>query len=271
VNGVERSDHAIETDLFGGIETRYPDLFQSIVSGRLDIDIELFVHTVLMLRSRSPAFREAFELALADFVESHISTIPKGEIPPPPKDFPNLWDQLVITIDPHRSIQAMAYYITNYATILTRLEWSIRRAPKNSNLLTSDNPVVWYEKGYGNSLPSIFPQVPTSKTRAILPITPKLALVGKVSPAKDFRYIGYSGELSSQQVREINELQLACSWDDVVGKISLPKTRFDQLKEVAPRMLITEFNPDNGHFLIWSTYLNSIRNKHKFSRRTASD
>ena len=219
-----------------------------------------------MLRSRSPSFREAFELGLSDLVARFAKTIPRAELPIPPKDMPNILDQIVITIDPHRSIHAMGLYIKNYASILTRFEYSLQLAPRGISLLTSDNPVVWYNNGYGTALPVIYPQDLTNNTRAILPIDKETALIGKPSPTGSFKYKGYAGVLSARQVREINELQVACAWDQVVGVIALPMRSIDRLSRLAPKIDIGHFNADSGEFYILDTYLSQIRNKHKFVR-----
>jgi Protein of unknown function (DUF4238) len=119
VDGIDNANHSIETDLLGGLETDYPSFLAAALGAKSSIDIELFLHTILMLRSRSAAFRELFELGLSDLVDKHIKEIPLDELPLPPEQFPDLMDHMVVTIDPHRSLHAMAYYIVNYAKPLS--------------------------------------------------------------------------------------------------------------------------------------------------------
>jgi len=66
------------------------------------------------MRARSPAFREAFEIGLADFVMAKTKALPKGFLPHPPDGFPDILEKTVATIDPHRSLIAMAHYVRNY-------------------------------------------------------------------------------------------------------------------------------------------------------------
>lgn len=270
VDGVDNANHSIETDLLGGIETSYPKLLRAVLSGEKDIDLELLLHTILMLRSRSAAFREPFEIALSDLVEKQIKSIPSKELPPPPKNFPDIRDHLVVTIDPHRSLHAMAYYITNYARPITFMEWTVRSAPKGRELLTSDNPVVWYERGFGASLPVIYTRNPTLKTRAVVPVTRTEALVGRPSATGDIRFLGRGPELSGELIRECNRIQMACSWDDVVMSAKLPKLDIERFGGLAPRMDISHYEPESGAFLLNEEYLGSFRKKYKFERSSSS-
>jgi hypothetical protein len=267
VDGKNNADHKIETDLFGKIESRFPELFSSLISGDTEIDTELLLHTILMFRSRSPAFREAFELGLADLVERVSRSIPRTEFPPPPAEIPDIWDRIIIAIDPHRSIQAMAYYINNYATPLARFEWCLKFTPGKTRLPTSDNPVIWYENGFGSKIPSIYTDVVTNNTRAIFPLSREAVLVGRRSRTGDFRYIGHAGELSIRQLHEINALQVSCAWDGIVGTVSLPSALMMRLTKLAPRIDIERFDPETGAYLISSTYLDGLRKKHKFTAR----
>jgi hypothetical protein len=265
-NGAENANHSIETDFLGGIETRYPQFLQSIVNGNPDFEIDLFLHTVLMIRSRSVAFRECFELGLADMVGNRIKELPKSALPPPPADYPDIMDDVVVTIDPHRSLTAMAFYILNYCTPLTQMEWSVRHTPKGRQLLTSDNPVVWYERGFGSELPIIYPLIIGPQTRAVLPLGRNVALVGKESRTGDLRFIGKGHDLSTGQVNEINAVQIGCAWDEVIGDIRAPKTIVSRFSAVAPRMDIAAYDPETGSYIINAHYLSEMRKKEKFER-----
>ena len=266
VNGIDNANHSLEIDLLGAIETKYPKLLSAVLSGEKNLDLETLLHTILMLRSRSTAFREPFELALSDLVERQIKSIPESQLPPPPNDYPDIRDHLVVTIDPHRSLQAMAYYVVNYVRPLTRMEWTIRSTPKGKELLTSDNPVVWYERGFCGRLPIIYPQDLTLKTRAVVPVTRTAALVGRRSSTGDMRFLGRGPELSRELVRESNKIQLACAWDDVVITSNLRRSEIDTFGRFAPRMEIHHYEPESGAFLLNRTYLDAFREKCKFER-----
>lgn len=264
VDGQLNADQSIEAKLLNDLETRYPSFIDQLHSGKPNIDIELFVQTVVSLRARSAAFREPFELGLADYVERATKNIPKGEMPVPPAGLEDIWDSIKVSIDPHRSLHAMAHYVRKYALVLSVLEYSVRVAPNGARLFTSDNPVVWYERGYGSTSPIVYPQSISKDTRAVIPISDHEALVGVPSKTGDFKYNPHRMELSRQQVREINELQLACAWDEVVGTAILPKISWDRFGGLAPRMDISNYYPNTGEFWIDRTYLDVLRSKQKF-------
>lgn len=264
-NGQVNANHYIETKLLNEIETRYPEFVKSILMSEPTVDVELLVHTLLSLRARSSAFREAFELGLADLVERTANSIPKSMLPKPPEGYKNIIDSLAVSIDPHRSLIAMAFYIKRYAVPLIKFEYSPRYTSGNMKILTSDNSVIWYNKGYGNKAPVIYPQNISQNTRAVLPISQNCVLVGVPSQSGDLRYNPSIRELSRLQVREINELQLACSWDEVVGTATLPDVSWKRFGKVAPRIDVGSYNAESGQYLILDTYLDLIRQKYKFT------
>ncbi len=212
VEGIENADQSIESVLLNNIETSFPDLLNSLLKKEQEIDIKLFVETILSMAIRTPSFREGFEIGLANYVNRIAKRIPATEFPKPPAGLEDIAEHLVVTIDPHRSLHAMIHYLRRYAGVLATLQYRILYVPKGQTILTSDNPIVWYESGYGKRWPNICNFLPTRKTRAILPLSPHVALVGRKSPTGDFSFIRNTRFLSRIEIREINEMQLACAW-----------------------------------------------------------
>jgi hypothetical protein len=266
VNGQLNADQSVESIVLNDIETRYPMLLSQLRSPDLEVDVLLLLETMLSFRARSVAFREPFELGLADYVHRVAASIPRSEFPPPPIGFEDIWNSVGVAIDPHRSLIAMAYYVQRYASILGRLEYSVRTTPKGVMLFTSDNPVVWYERGFGVASPVIYSLGVSKYTRAIFPISHNEVVVGIPSKTSDISFNPVRSELSRQQVREINELQLACAWDHLIGIARMPKQSWDRNATLAPRMEIDYFNPNTGEFWIKRNYLDELRAKVKYSK-----
>uniref|UniRef100_UPI003463B9B7 DUF4238 domain-containing protein n=1 Tax=Ruegeria arenilitoris TaxID=1173585 RepID=UPI003463B9B7 len=264
--GIENAQHAIETDFLGGIETNYPELIEQISSRRLP-DLELLYLIMYMMRSRSPAFREAFELGLADKVNRIRLRIPKSEIPTPPVSMPDLWENLKVSIDPHRSLIAMAYYVENYLDVLFESRFQVAYAPRGQEFLTSDNPVVWYDVARNGEVKTVYPNLPNQSTRVVFPLTKKIALVGRYRQGMGNSFDSRAKVLTKNGIRQINEIQLACAWDEIVGNIRLPKISFNRFSKVAPKLHIAHYNSDSGAFVLSGTSLGPLREKAKFSRK----
>lgn len=266
VDGVDNADQTIESILFNRLESKYPRLLLSLLDADSNIDRELLAEFIFSMCIRSPAFREAFELGLADFVDQHRKSLPENALPAPPRGYENIWDHVVVTIDPHRSIHAMKHYLEHYAGILGHLDYQVCFAPRGTKILTSDSPVAWYESGYGSKCPNIHSFRITNRTRAIFPLTPKAVLIGKKSATGNFRIRRASRLLNKAQIREINEIQLACAWDEVIGEARLPKLSFERFSRLAPKFTISDYNPHNNLFRLSSVHLAKLSEKHKFTR-----
>lgn len=266
LDAVENAEHSIETDFLGRIESEFPRLIEQISSGHSP-DLKLLYETTFMMRCRSPAFREAFEIGLANYVNKVRLNIPKWQTPTLPKSMPDLWDHLKVSIDPHRSLTAMAFYVQNYLDVLTESKIQIACAPRGQEFLTSDNPVVWYDLDKNGDLTTIYPNTPNPKTYIAFPLTKRLALVGRYRPSKGNGFEHKRKELTKRNLRQINEVQIACAWDEVVGRISLPKESVRVFSKVAPELHIEGYNPESGAFVLSRTSLGPMTDKNKFNRR----
>jgi len=266
VEGAPNAEHVIETRLLNDLETRYPALYSQLC-GETDIDLDLLFKTLLMMRSRSPAFREAFELGLADLVDDQRRSIPPSLLESAPEEIPDIWDKLVVTIDPHRSLIAMAHYIREYTDGITSCSFSIMLAPRGAELITSDNPVIWFEKGRKARAYQVYPNMASRNTRLIFPLDKRRLLVGRQRKDEEPLVRKQVRMLSRRELHEANMLQLGCAWDDVVGKLRLPKNDFDYYSQVAPKLVIKHFDPDRDEFFLDETRLDIMRTKPKFSPR----
>jgi hypothetical protein len=267
VNGIENADQSFESGLLNNIETKFPDLLRSLQYKDQEIDIDILIETILSMAIRTPSFREPFEIGLADYVDRATKSLSITELPPPPPGLEDILDHIVVAIDPHRSLHAMNHYLKNYAGVLATLEYRVLFAPKGETILTSDNPIIWYESGYQKQRPSICRLLPTNKTRAVLPLSPKMVLVGRKSPTGDFSFSRNTRRLNRSEIREINEMQTACSWDYIIGTAKLPSVSKSRFLNVSPKYTISHYNPETNDFDISNVELAKHRGKHKFKRR----
>lgn len=268
VDGIDRENHDIETKLLHDLEDAYPALYESLLHKKENVDLEVLFQTLLMIRSRSPSFREAFELGLADLVDSFRRGLPKPQVPDEiSAKYPDIWNQIVVSIDPHRSLCAMAHYITEYARCIIDCSYAIWHAPKGCEFITSDNPVIWYERSERSVGNVVYPRISNRRTRVIFPLNKQKILYGRLRRDREPYLRLDEKELSRQAMREINELQLGCAWDDVVGNIKLPQESRKKYSLVSPHMKIDHFEDKTNHFILSKTTLAPLRPKHKFKRK----
>lgn len=264
-NGILNAEHGIETDLFNDLETKYPAAYDQAVSGKI-LDkpdaVDVIGQFIPMLRARSPAFREAFELGLADFVKPFAHDAAKRI--PAPEGYGDLASSLMVTIDPHRSLIAMAHYLKHYMIGFTEMSFVLASPASGMSFLTSDNPFIWFDPGPRPGLENIYPNEISSQTRAFFPLSPNFGLWGRKRKNDEDTFRNGSISLPRRRVHETNKLQVGCAWDAVVGCISLPSRLAEYFSSVAPRITVQHFNSADNTFVLGGSDLAPIRDKPKF-------
>jgi hypothetical protein len=263
MDDVLNAEHGIETDLFNRLENDFPKLYNKLMSCR-EVDTEALFQFLAMLRSRSPAFREAFEIGLAEMVKREIRALPKPFRQPPPRLPDSLLENAIVSIDPHRSLTAMAFYLKTYLSAVTSSCFVVARAPKGCEFVTSDNPVVWFERKRPFGEEIIYSNIPTSRTRVAMPLNKEHILVGRLKRGVEADFRPGVVELSRREVSELNAMQVACSWDEVIGRISIHKKQRDRYLKLAPHLLIDHFDPATNSFSLYETTLRPFKEKHKY-------
>jgi uncharacterized protein DUF4238 len=136
-------------DFFSSIEGRWPPLVSKIqhqerYQGALD-QLMLFA---LMHRVRVPTARNAVEKLLAESVRMTARYLnDHGELPAPPEglSFDYLDQHLVVSIDPHKSIHAMADMAKGMNKIIHAVGFEILENRTNEDFITTDNPVIYFD------------------------------------------------------------------------------------------------------------------------------
>ncbi len=175
-------DRGLE-DFFQRTERLWPSIVESFkAEGQISHNlVEPFYEFLGAMRVRGPASRDAAELAYAEQVRMAGELLERrGDLPPPP---PGLEEalaikNLVLTVDPHQSIHALPHMLNGFARVLDHLGFCLVRNETAVDLITSDNPVVYFN-----------PTAPEDKLRPyaiengppielLFPITPKILIVG---------------------------------------------------------------------------------------------
>ncbi|MEL7131257.1 MAG: DUF4238 domain-containing protein [Pseudomonadota bacterium] len=266
VDGQDNFDQTIEIKLWNNVENNLSSLIQSIVD-KSQVDLALLCETLLSMVIRSPAFREPFEIGLADYVDRQVKQMDKSDFPAPPAGLENIWDQVKVSIDPHRSIHGMHRYLIDYASKITFFSYRVLKAKRGSCFLTSDNPVVWFKLGKNASLQEVTPINFDKATRCVFPLDKKHLLYGKPNPQRDIKLIAQPRQATASEVTLLNSVQAGCCWDHLVGNMRLPKKHRDYYLSVAPSFHLDFYDPNTGAFTLSSVDLAPLRKKSKFIRR----
>lgn len=184
--------------LFSTIESNWPETVSKLhrrenVNDRLENIFEF----MSLQRARVPAARDAVEAMLAQTVKDTMKVmLANGTLPPPPPGYEDLPDQVQVSIDPHRSIHAMASIIQGMGQLYSMLGFAAIHNATTHPFLTSDNPVLWFDP----SLPfdAQLPYTINTEKGAVMfffPVSPKLALVGSPEYKETF---GRHGLLHSE-------------------------------------------------------------------------
>ncbi len=129
------------------------------------------------MRARVPAARDMVELALAETAMMTLrALIKKGEVPPPPTEL--RLEDIIVTIDPHKSLEAMVSIIKGMAIVFDRIGFEVIHNNSDMRLVTSDNPISYFD-----------PTVPDARLRpsTIHPEHGPIELLFPISPYMMFR------------------------------------------------------------------------------------
>jgi len=196
-----RDTDALE-NLFSILEAKWPPIVERL-SRKEDVndELEAIFQFVALQRARVPAMRDAIELMEAARVKSTILAMAAaGKLPPPPEGFPNLLDNVVVSIDPHRSILAMPTLMKAMGLVFDRIGIGVLHNVTSIPFVTSDNPVVFFD-------PSALPEdmKPYTLDRGdgpvvlLMPLSPTMMLYGHSIDKPRFARFGLGhGELSDE-------------------------------------------------------------------------
>lgn len=154
--------------------------------------LENIFQFIALQRARVPACRDIAEAMLAQTVKDTMSVmLANGKLPPPPPGLEDLPNQVRVSIDPHRSIHAMAVVIQGMGSLYSMLGLAALHNATTLPFLTSDNPVLWFDPSLPFHLQRPYTINPDGGTAFLFfPVSPKLALVGSTDYKDTFSQHG---------------------------------------------------------------------------------
>lgn len=175
-------DHSTMEDLFSEVETPWPSIVEKLVS-RAPLtqgEAGALCSFIALLRVRVPAMRDAIELFDAQTVQATLFTLgTRGELPAPPPGLPDLWNNLEISIDPNRSLQAMPHLLKGISQLFNRIGFEVLHNTSTEDFITSDNPVIYFDPDRPESQIRPYEVTPFGRIEFLMPLTRRLILRGR--------------------------------------------------------------------------------------------
>lgn len=196
-----RDTDALE-NLFSTLEAKWPPIIERLSrKENVNDELEAIFQFVALQRARVPAMRDAIELVEAARVKSKMKLMAAaGQLPPPPPGFPNLLEQVVVSIDPHRSILAMPILMNAIGLVFDRIGIGVLHNTTDIPFVTSDNPVVFFDPSVASDT-----MKPYTLDRGegpvvlLMPLSPTMMLYGHSIDKGRFARFGLGhGELSDE-------------------------------------------------------------------------
>jgi hypothetical protein len=200
-----RDNNTIE-NFFSTLETSWPSIvdgFRRREASSLK-SVTAFFEFIGMMRVRVPATRDLAEGILAERVRQTGRQLEnEGKLSPKPAELTEGWDQFSISIDPHMSIHAMPPLAVGFGKLLDRLGFCVVRNATARSFLTSDNPVVYFDR---NSPEWPYSIPPGARIELLFPIAPDLLVIGRTEWRYQFTATGirYYDIDDKQEVQRMN-------------------------------------------------------------------
>lgn len=177
---------------FSSIETHWPATVAKLhARGDVNDRLENIFHFIALQRVRVPASRDMAESILAQTVKDTLTFMQAtGELPPLPKCFEDLPNQVQVAVDPHRSIHAMVSMLHGMAKFFSLIGLAAVHNNTGVPFITSDNPVLWFDPSVPFNEQRPYTIQPGGPVIFVFPVSPKLALIGSTQYSELFRTRG---------------------------------------------------------------------------------
>ncbi len=199
-----RDDDSFET-LFSQLEGRWTPIVDALRRRETMFpDAGNLVTFLALMRVRGPAFRDMIELQLAQIVHTEMAVLERaGEIEPPPMGLSPA--DIIVSIDPHRSLMAMAEGLKSIGELMETLHFDVLHNQTGTDFLTSDNPVLYFDPRVSFSrLRPYTVAGPFAPIELLFPIAPDMLLRGRLRPARTD--IGHRRLTDASKVIRLNRL-----------------------------------------------------------------
>lgn len=225
--------------LFSTVESNWPETVEKL-HRREDANdrLENIFEFMTLQRVRVPASRDVAEAMLAQTVKDTLKVmLANGAIPPPPPGLEDLPNQVQVSIDPHKSIHAMAAMMKGMGKLYSMLGFAAVHNATARPFLTSDNPVLWFDPSlpFGEQQPyTINPD--GGPALLVFPLSPKLVLVGSTEYGATFSRHGllHSDVPNEAWVDLINAQVCRFAYEAVIAQNAGQEDLIKQYADVSP-------------------------------------
>ncbi|MPV65831.1 DUF4238 domain-containing protein [Burkholderia sp. BE17] len=236
--------------LFSAIESSWPETVVRLhqredVNDRL---INIFEFMSLQ-RVRVPAARDLVEATLAQSVKDTVRVLlANGTLPPPPPGLENIAELVQVSIDPHQSIHAMADMLKGMSSLYDRLGFAAIHNTTDRRLLTSDNPVLWFDPAVPFTEQRPYTIDPDGPIALLFPVSPKLIIVGSTEYRETFGQHGllHSSADDEATIEAMNRQICRFAYEAVIATDTGHEEMILEFADVSPVLETTKTKTADG-------------------------
>lgn len=226
-------------DLFSEIESAWPATVEILKKREgANSRLENIFQFMALQRARVPATRDMVEAMLAQTVKDTMQAmLTSGKLPPPPLGLEDLPNNIVVSIDPHRSIHAMVHIIQGMEQLYSRIGFAVVHNTTDQLFLTSDNPVLWFDPSlpFDKQLPyTIDPD--GGPIFLAFTISPKLILIGskELKDTFDRRGLQHREVPNEEWVNSINAQVCRFAYEAVIATDTTFQEMIAEFSTISP-------------------------------------
>jgi hypothetical protein len=237
-------NHNALEDVFSTFENEWPGLVGVLESDRqLNTILKDLLGLIGFQRIRVPAFRDAIEHSLERYARDGLQELKRtGRLPPTPPEFPDLFEQVEVTIDPHQSIHGMNKLLRSLGPTLDAFGYQVVHNETDIDFITSDNPVSYYALSQKQILP--YPMSVRGPAELVFPVSSRVAIFGSTADRRRFSRKGLKScrTRDRERVRSINRVTAKFGYEALFSSSALPAS-FVQKYSASPVL-----SPDSAGF-----------------------
>jgi hypothetical protein len=247
-------------DFFASVEGEWTPLADRLRTGReatdsfTNSDFESLFTFLGLMRVRVPATRDMVEISLAESCKAEARLLDRlGKLPPKPEGMENILDDIVVSIDPHRSLHAMGHLAKGFGFLLDHIGLEVIHNRSDVSFLTSDNPVVCFDPTVPEA--SVLPyqvRPPLGSIELLFPIDAETVLRGRSDlrrpgPPK----LGHVALTARQEVKRVNRFVARFGYRFVFARDRTHDALITKHAGMSPIMRATSV-PGPREVLVWS-------------------
>jgi hypothetical protein len=216
-------DHNRFEDGLADLEGDWADLAARLSAGERvkKEDVSYLLGFAALQRVRVPATRDLAERALAHEIMKELRGLDAaGALDPKPPGLENILDLIQVTIDPHKSMEAMALLLPHLGPILDSIGYQIIHNRTGLSFITSDNPVSYFDPSVRETLMQPYRvHVPKQPMELLFPIDPWTMLRGHSDDRHRFARKGLKHvEIKDlQAVRRMNRITAKFAYELIIS------------------------------------------------------